>query len=91
MICCWLAASMPWVLMTPLGRPVEPEVNRNFAIVAASPRATACSTAGPGFVAASAAKAVTSSRFAPLRPATISTPPRSSEASAAANGAVSAT
>jgi DNA-binding MarR family transcriptional regulator len=25
-ICCWFAASWPWVLSTPFGRPVEPEV-----------------------------------------------------------------
>src|SRR5215831_11574066 len=33
--CCWFAVSMPWVLMTPLGRLVEPEVNRNLAMVSA--------------------------------------------------------
>ncbi|GAB1414139.1 hypothetical protein MASR1M97_28750 [Candidatus Desulfobacillus denitrificans] len=30
-IACWLEQSMRWVLMTPFGSPVEPEVNRNFA------------------------------------------------------------
>ena len=29
----WLAHSMPWVLITPFGAPVEPDVNRSFATV----------------------------------------------------------
>src|ERR1039458_1622523 len=32
-IIAWFEHSMRWVLMTPLGFPVDPEVNRNFAIV----------------------------------------------------------
>src|ERR1022692_3229142 len=32
-IIAWFEHSMRWLLMTPLGFPVEPEVNRNFAIV----------------------------------------------------------
>ncbi len=32
-IIAWFAHSMRWVLMTPLGLPVEPEVNRIFAMV----------------------------------------------------------
>ena len=32
-IICWLAHSMRWVLITPLGSLVEPEVKRNLAIV----------------------------------------------------------
>jgi hypothetical protein len=30
-IICWLADSIRWVLSTPFGAPVEPEVNRIFA------------------------------------------------------------
>src|SRR5215212_5364958 len=30
---CWFEQSILWVLITPLGMPVEPEVNRIFAIV----------------------------------------------------------
>ena len=82
---------MPWVLMTPLGCPVEPEVNRNLAIVSAPTAAQARSTSAPARVAASASNEVTRSRLAPLRLATSSVAPRSSAASAAANGAVSAT
>ena len=33
LICCWLAQSMRWVLITPLGSLVEPLVNRNLAMV----------------------------------------------------------
>src|SRR5215216_2962643 len=29
----WFDISMPWVLITAFGAPVEPDVNRNFAIV----------------------------------------------------------
>ena len=71
--CCWFAVSMPWVLMTPLGRPVEPDVNRNLAIVSAPIAAAAFSSAGPGRVCANWSKLVTASRFAPLRLATSST------------------
>ena len=82
---------MPWVLMTPFGNPVEPEVNRNFAIVSAPTDFTARSSAAPGCVAVKVSNAVTPSRLAPLRLATTVRPLRSSAASAAANGPVSAT
>ena len=45
---CWLAHSMRWVLTTPLGSLVEPEVNRNLAIVSGPTRACAASTRGAG-------------------------------------------
>ena len=41
---------MRWVLMTPLGWPVEPEVNRIFAMVSGPTSACAASTAGVGGV-----------------------------------------
>jgi hypothetical protein len=80
---------MPWVLMTPLGTPVEPEVKRNFAIASAPEAPTALSTAGPMGVRARSSNSV-APRFAPSRLATISAlwP---IAASALANGAVSAT
>src|SRR3984957_15558379 len=56
----WLAHSMSWVLMTPLGWPVEPEVNRNFAIVSGPTFAWASSTAAVGDVAASEANGLVS-------------------------------
>ena len=47
-IIAWLAHSMRWVLMTPLGWPVEPEVNRILAMVSGPTLACAASTAGVG-------------------------------------------
>ena len=32
---CWLAVNIPWVLTTPFGKPVEPDVNRILATVSA--------------------------------------------------------
>src|SRR5450759_5545417 len=43
-IIAWFHDSMRWVLMTPLGFPVEPEVNRNFAIVSGVILALAAAT-----------------------------------------------
>ena len=40
----WLAHSMRWVLITPFGCPVEPEVNRNLAMVSGVTRACAAAT-----------------------------------------------
>jgi hypothetical protein len=59
-IICWFAHSMRCVLMTPLGSFVDPEVNRNLAIVSGPTRAWAPSTAGVGAVAASASNAIVS-------------------------------
>ncbi len=53
---CWLAHSMRWVLITPLGDLVEPEVNRNLAIVSGPTAAWARSAAGPGAVSSRLAK-----------------------------------
>src|SRR4051794_7505337 len=44
-LACWLEVSMRWVLITAFGVPVEPEVNRNFAIVSGVTAAKAFSTA----------------------------------------------
>ncbi len=41
---CWLEHIMRWVLMTPLGSPVEPEVNRILATVSGPTRANASPT-----------------------------------------------
>ena len=43
-ICCWLAHHMPCVLMTPLGRLVEPEVNKNLTMVSGPMAFIAAST-----------------------------------------------
>ena len=47
-IICWFAHSMRCVLITPLGSLVEPEVNRNLAIVSGPTAACAASTAAVG-------------------------------------------
>ena len=51
----WLVHSMRCVLITPLGAPVEPEVNRIFATVSGPMRWNASSSAWRGTVARSAA------------------------------------
>src|SRR5437588_8184555 len=51
-LACWLEVSMRWVLMTAFGVPVEPEVNRNFAMVSGVMPAKASVTAGVSGVAA---------------------------------------
>ena len=57
-ICCWLAHHMRWVLITPLGNLVEPEVNKNFTTVSGPVACMAASTAGVAVVAIKSAKAV---------------------------------
>ena len=52
----WFEHIMRWVLITPFGMPVEPEVNRNFAIVSGPTLACAASTAAVGTVDASSSK-----------------------------------
>src|SRR5262245_40508882 len=54
----WLAHIIPWVLITPLGCPVEPEVNRILPTVSGPTRAKAASTAGVGRNALKAANGV---------------------------------
>src|SRR5262249_43718396 len=46
----WLEQSMRWVLSTPFGNPVDPDVKRIFATVSGVTRARALSTADPGVV-----------------------------------------
>jgi hypothetical protein len=50
---------MPWVLITALGNLVEPEVNRNLAMVSGPVASIAASTAGVAWVASSCASGVT--------------------------------
>src|SRR5687768_11841214 len=47
-IMTWFEHSIRWVLMTPFGRPVDPDVNKTFAIVSAPTRSRAASTAADG-------------------------------------------
>ena len=49
---------MRWVLMTPFGYPVEPEVNRNLAMVSGPTLAWAASTAAVGSVITRSANGV---------------------------------
>src|SRR3954463_7937877 len=51
-LACWLEVSMRWVLITAFGVPVEPEVNRNFAIVSGPTAAKAFAAASLSGVAA---------------------------------------
>ena len=55
---------MRWVLITPFGVPVDPDVNRTFATVSGPTRAWASSTRGVGGAAASAANGVAARRAA---------------------------
>src|SRR5919202_3981199 len=48
---CWFAQSMRWVLITPFGKPVEPEVKRTFATVSGPTAPDAAATAPVGHVA----------------------------------------
>ena len=48
-IIAWFEHHMRCVLITAFGSPVEPEVNRNLAIVSGPTRACASSTARVGF------------------------------------------
>src|SRR3984957_12165573 len=57
-IIAWLAHSISWVLMTPLGWPVEPEVNRILAMVSGAILACAASTAGVGCTLVNSEKSV---------------------------------
>src|ERR1700753_2455885 len=50
-ITCWLAASIRWVLSTPLGTPVDPEVNKILATLSGSTAADAAARVAPGRVA----------------------------------------
>src|SRR4029453_15608231 len=47
-IIAWFEHHMRWLLITALGTPVEPEVNRNLAMVSGPTAACARSSAAPG-------------------------------------------
>src|SRR6185503_5136784 len=55
----WFEHSMRWVLITPLGSPVDPDVKRILATVSGPTAAKAASTAGVGRNSVSAANGVT--------------------------------
>src|SRR5580658_2156984 len=57
-IIAWFEHSIRCVLMTPFGWPVEPEVNRNLAILSGPTLSCATSTAGVGCAAKSSLKEV---------------------------------
>ena len=78
---------MRWVLITAFGVPVEPEVNRNFAIVSGVTAAKAFATSGVSGVAAIARNEIASA--SPASPLTILAECSGAiAASAAANGFV---
>src|SRR3954463_8983259 len=65
-LACWLEVSMRWVLMTAFGVPVEPEVNRNLAIVSGVIAAKAFATLGVSGVAAISGNAIAAASRGPL-------------------------
>ncbi len=65
---------MRWVLITPLGRPVEPEVNSTLATVSGVRSAKAASTCGVGAVAAKRSNGTLSMPAGGLAPTTTTTP-----------------
>ena len=79
-----LAHIISWVLITALGMPVLPEVNRNLAIVLGSMRAIDCATASVGRVATSSLHGNDCIWGGGLSTWTSNTPERSSAASARA-------
>ena len=78
---------MRWVLITAFGVPVEPEVNRNFAIVSGVTAAKAFATSGVSGVAAMARNEIASASSA-LPLTIVAECSGSIAASAAANGFV---
>ncbi len=75
---------MPWVLTTPLGQPVEPELNRILATVSCPVAAKASSTTRDGIVAIRLAKATTPSSGPKSVTATFGMAPSSMAATAGA-------
>src|SRR5689334_13384475 len=59
-LACWLEVSIRWVLMTAFGLSVEPEVNRNFAIVSGVTAEKALATADVSEVSMTERNEVTS-------------------------------
>ena len=89
-IIAWLDESMRWVLITPFGRPVEPEVNRILATLSGRTRARASSTAPVSGVSASAANGVASRPIGADDDTTSSVPKGSTARSAGSYSAPSA-
>ena len=81
---------MRCVLMTALGEPVDPEVNRNLAMVSGPTRSCAASAAPVGSVASSASKATAFRPVTGLRTVTAGTSGAATAAIAGANGLPSA-
>src|ERR1019366_7691361 len=73
-VMAWFAHSMSWVLITPFGWPVEPEVNRIFATVSGPTLACAALTTGVGCALASFANNVDGRSLAGFVVTTTSTP-----------------
>ena len=83
---CWLADSIRWVLITPLGIAVEPLVKRILATLSGVTASSASSTSIDGWVATRSAK-----RVAPWPlESTSSAPPKSTADSTPPNGPASA-
>src|SRR5436190_14101191 len=89
LIITWFAQSIRWVLITPLGLPVEPDVNSTFATVSPVTRSRAASTAAVG-VACRSLKVVEGMLAGADDDTTSSTPEGSASASARSNRAPSA-
>jgi len=87
----WFEVIMRWVLMTPLGVPVEPEVNRSFAIVSGPTFAFAASTSGPAGFARTDASVADGRDAGGFKRATTSTSRGTAASIAAANAPPSLT
>ena len=59
-LACWLAESIRWVLMTPLGSPVDPDVKSSLAIVSGPTARAAAATRGPSSARTSSENGTTS-------------------------------
>ena len=81
---------MRWVLITPFGMPVEPEVKRILATLSGPTLANAASTSAPGGVASRSPKGVAARPGGGLALTTSSMPSRSRASSALAKRAPSA-
>ena len=86
-----LEQSISCVLMTALGMPVEPEVNRNLAMVSGPTASWAASTTGVSGVFMRSAKSVTGRPAGGFFTTTSSTSAGAAFSMARANGAPSAT
>ena len=87
----WFEVIIRWVLMTPFGVPVEPEVNRSLAIVSGPAFASVRSTSAPAVVARIVSSVVARWVGGGFTFATISTSVGTAALIAAANGTPSST